>query len=826
MIWYRESLDEIYRTLETSRDGLTSEQAKERKRPKLTLGFIRDTAKELARPLWSAFALVLSLALILSFIGGDQSTAIALLCVLAFGLGFNYFRGFIMRKMMFRLSGHDIHKVVVLRDKSETMVSPRDVLAGDVIICKAGAMVVSDARIIECSNLIVDESNIDGGGLAVAKSTDSLRENLPMTKQSNMLFRGTHIVSGQAAAVAVEGHPKMPAGLVEYDGVLKTKINDLLSIVVRVVSAFAVVIFVLALSRGMSAEEALSFVVVLSVATIPEGLPVAIAIVLAVSLHRLAKQKIIFRSPRTLEDIGSTTLIVTDKTSLLVKTRRSVVDTWSMGGQNVLTGALKTFNRVEQSDDPLDIALLASMHDEKSHNLSAIYPFDQETLMSGAYCLDDNTTYIKGAPEKVLSLADMSIADRHTAEKELKRMTNQSYKVLAVARSKAFLGDKLNVKSLAKQKVTLIGFVAFDEHISQETKNVIARANKSGIVVKIVSGDNRETAFTIALDAGIAESIHQVVEGRDLPRDTVSLETLVARTSVFARVNSQQKLRIIESLQASERVMVLGREYRDLSSLRKAHVGVSTSSSSASVHASSDVVVIDGSIAGVVGAILSGRAIYANVRHMVFLTLVLSLMSGFLVVGALMIGGALPVNSLQILWVSVVFGTGMALAVGFDRRDSSQKNKNSNTTMSPIFDKRYIVRLIVTAMLGAGGLLFVFGVYSLQYENQSYVQTVMFVNLLAIQTVLAIRLVAHGRPIKDVLDYRNSWILWGVAWSLLTLLVVLVTPTGSLLGLVAVSPIDGVVSSVGVAGLVLFGTEIYRFLSKTNWFKKALSGKK
>jgi Ca2+-transporting ATPase len=542
--------------------------------------------------------------------------------------------------------------------------------------------------LLDSHALEIDESLLTGESLPVGKEAYKILDiAMPLADRINMAFAGTLIIRGRARGLVVATGLATEIGRLskyllrsEVKPPLAVRIEKFVFKVALVVGMAVLIIFAVEFFRGRSVQEIFIESVALAVSAIPEGLPVALTVALAIGMRRMAARNVIVRRLIAAETLGSCDFIASDKTGTLTMNELTVrrisipgESPWEVTGEDIIPeGEIRTVHgkpldsemsvseRIalvsvlcnegflgRQDDkwvhhgDTVDIALLVMAHKFgiTQNNALISYPhiseiaFEPERKFAATLngTDDHRFAFVKGAPEKVLSMCsfmtnlsghDLAI-DPKMAEETAQELARDGYRILALAsgelfleRDEAFSEDQLN-------GLTLLGFLGMIDPLRSEAKSAIAQCRKAGIRVGMVTGDHPITALAIARELKMAESMEEVVTGPILSEAKLpsSLDALISRASVFARVEPSQKLQIVESLiRQGHTVAVTGDGANDAPALKAAHVGVAMGQSGTDVaKESSDLVISDDNFASIVAGIGEGRIVYSNVRKVIFL---------------------------------------------------------------------------------------------------------------------------------------------------------------------------------------------------------------
>jgi magnesium-transporting ATPase (P-type) len=649
---------------------------------------------------------------------------------------------------------------VVLRDGEAIEIDAERVVPGDLLWLESGARVPADARLITAMGLRIDESLLTGESLPVEKDPARLGDPaIPLADQRNMLFAGSTIQQGRAKAVVVVTGTHSSVGRLAKDVLsgpagrppLMVRLERFSrAIGLWVVAAAVVVSFLGVFAHGRSWGEMSLFGVALAVAAIPEGLPVAITVALAVASRRMARRGVIVRRLGAVEGLGSCTLIATDKTGTLTCNELTVREIRLADGAGfTVTGegfapvgeiqpqpgrharptaredlaALATAavlcNEGDLHErnggwawrgDPTDIALLSMAHKLGIRREDALQhapethriPFEPELRYAASFHRDQSKTlrvYVKGAPERVLPMCELDRASARRAQTLAAEMAGRGLRVLAIANgfTTASVGGE-------PRELTLRGFVGMIDPLRPGAREAVLRCRDAGIAVSMVTGDHPVTALAIARDLGMADNPDQVTTGADLPQDPAELGRAADRVRVFARVAPEQKLAIVRAAAAAGHfVAVTGDGVNDAPALRAANIGVAMGRGGTDVtRDAADLVISDDNFATIVAGVEEGRIAYGNIRKVVYLLVSTGATEVLLAAMAVAFGFPLPLLPAQLLWLNLVTNGIQDVALAFEPGEGSELKRPPRPVRERLLDRSMILRSAVSASVMSG----------------------------------------------------------------------------------------------------------------------------
>jgi Ca2+-transporting ATPase len=834
MIYYNLDVDEVLAELKSSRFGLTTADVRERREE---FGWNKIVIK--GEPVWrkviapflNVMILILLIAAAVSWYQGEMVDVVVILAVIFINASIDWVQTWSTERILRKLREKDDQKVSVKRNSKHTVLAAIDLVPGDIIQLAEGEKVPADVRIIETAGLTVDESMLTGESLPIPKISDKIEiKKAEVYDQKNMLFSGSFITSGRAEAVVVRiGNSTefgSMAGLAAIgksgeESPVQKKIDKLLRQIIIVVFIVAAIAFVLELIQGIEFAEALRFILALAVSAVPEGLPVAISVILVLGMKRMARRKALVRNMKAIENIGEVTVVATDKTGTLTKNELSVQDSWSMANDDIYSFekevALSINESKTKNSDPLDVALHNFVKDNKTSQIPlAVLPFNYQMAMSGNVWRMGRgklVAYVKGAPEKILKQAKMSHAIRKKVVAELHAMTRRGERVIAFAR--IYLKKEVqNIEELKGVKMDFLGMVGIADTLRSTAHHAIELTRYAGIDVKMITGDHAETAYSIAHTLGVADSDTAVFDATELKSQNVS-PARVRAASVFARVVPETKFKILELLKKTEITAMTGDGVNDVPALAKADIGIAMGSGSQIAKDAGDIVILDDNFKSIVDCIRESRVILENIKRM--LVYLISTNAGEILVsvGALLIGLPLPLEAVQILWINLITDTLLVIPLGLEPGDADIMKRPPNSPKSPILDRRSIGLMVVVAVVTSGITL---GSYAFFLHSHSveYARTAAFLLLIFIQIVMAWTVRSmHTSIFKYRARNRKFWL--AVIISIIAQSLVMFTSVGGFLfKLVDLNTVH-LISMIVISSLVVIAaTEIYKLAINRN----------
>jgi Ca2+-transporting ATPase len=604
-----------------------------------------------------------------------DAAAIAVILLLNAGLGL--YQEQRSEAALTRLQALGADQTWVLRDGVLRRVPSTELVPDDVARLEAGDRVPADGVLAESRGALFDESVLTGESVPVDKGDDS------EVWSGTLLVRGTTLlrVTRTGAKSAMGRLASLLGGIAMTPTPLERRVDVLGRRIAAWVLTLVVVLGVAGVvAEGVSrAPEMIVFAIALAVAAVPESLPAVLTVALALGVERMARRRAVVRRLSAVEALGSVTVIATDKTGTLTENR---MDVRSLEAPDVPRG-LRAMALASDADlatgagDPLELGLLRHVQSQgidpaalrAAHSVVSSKPFDSVWKYARVTVQEDGrpVTYVKGAPEALLSRCTLAGTDRDTWAAKAEGYAREGYRVLALAWAPGETDDGWS----------LLGLVLLWDPPRAEVPDAVRKAQEAGVRVVMITGDHPATALAIARQIGVPGS--RVVTGEDMERDG-SIDKGLDEVNVFARVQPEQKLRLVHGLQSRSHIVAMtGDGVNDAPALKQSDVGVAMGQRGSDVSREvADVVLLDDNFATIVGAVEEGRGIYENIQKFLRFLFSTNLSELILVTGGAVLafvlglrdaGGALllPLTAAQILWINLVTDGLPALALAFDR---------------------------------------------------------------------------------------------------------------------------------------------------------------
>lgn len=817
--WHTHAPEPVLGLLESSMEGLSASAVKTRqKKYGLNLLTTKKASwiRRLIEPFTSLFVIIMVVALVISLATHEEIDAMVIGAVLVVNALIYYFQQYSVNRVLSSLKAHEDGSVTVLRDSQTKEVAAHEIVPGDIVYLFEGLKVPADGRILEISNLNVDESILTGESLPISKITDTLPDKTEVYDQKNMVFKGTLVHSGSGLFVVTNtGNHTQLGAITQLTGSsdigktpIERKIDDITRKIVFGIAFVAVAVFLLALLRGVGFGEASRFTLSLVVSVVPEGLPVTLTVVLLLSAKRMAKHKALVKKLSSIETMGALTLIATDKTGTLTQNKLGVAETFP--DKNTVAHAAVASITTESGMvmDPLD-ELLDKNFGNFLHPGKRIedFPFEQKLRMSGAAweTKQGKVVALKGAPEALI--INLSGTEKKEVNKVLDDYTSRGFRTIAFGHVKGSF-DKLT--DIPKSRIVFDGILALADPMRKNIPAAIKEARGAGINVIMLTGDHKNTAEEIARQAGLIDHANQVADSKLLakPPNKKIMETLLTRVHAFGRVLPEHKFNFLKGVKDSEITAMTGDGVNDIPALVEADAGLAMGSGTDAAKDASDIVLLDDNFSTIIEAVKQGRAVIANIRKMLFYLISTSIGEASSMIGALLLGLPLPVTAVQVLWINLVTDTFTVLPIGISKPEHHQMKQPPHNPKAPLLSKIMMSRTIWTGLLTAGATLFIFN--KLLPQGYEYAQTAAFTAIVVAQWANALNAAFDRHSWVYIFIKPNFLLLGGIVVSVLLQVLVLYGPLQSAFGTVQLATNDLLLTLILPTIVVLLGVDLHK----------------
>ena len=865
--FYGRSAEEILAEFKTGKDGLTTTEATRRLKqygPNALPKKKKDSIlKIFVHEFYDPMVLLLLVAIVASIFVGEILDA----CVIAFIILVDAVMGTYQENKANNTAENLASMVAtharVVRDGKEQEIEIENLTVGDYVLLESGDKISADIRLTETHNFTVDESILTGESVQAIKTSEIVAKKRPsLGDQSNMAFSGTTVVSGRAQGVVVKTGLQTELGkiadslneTVVEKSPLTIRVERFSKQITGLILVIAVIITILLIVKQVPYNEIFLTVIAFSLSAMPEGLPLALTMALTIASNRMAKKNVIVRKLNAAESLGSCTVIASDKTGTLTVNQQTAKiialpngQTYQVSGTGYeakgkvtgaalkyaeeigLLGALNNEASIENGQhlgDSIDIAflVLGKKLGVKTHGIKILetIPYESENKYSAVFYEKNGEVYCtaKGSLEVIEGFSS-DINFSYGKAKDFKKLNQQNddlardgYRVIALANGK--VPRKEHYTEADIKHLTFMGMVGFIDPIRKEVIGSIRDCHMAGIKVLMVTGDHPLTAFKIARDLKLANSMDQVATSDQVEeafaKGEYEFDDFVSEHIVYARVTPLQKLNIVNSLKRQgEFVAVTGDGVNDAPALKSANIGIAMGSGTDIARETADMIIIDDNFKSIVAGIKEGRVAYANIRKIIYFLISCGLAEAAFFCLAIAANMPMPLVAVQLLWLNVVTDGVQDFAMSFEKAEPGILRERPRDPKESIFDKRLVREIIVS---GAVITIVVFAAYCL-FTNifqldviaaRTYTMCLMvFIQNIHVFNCRSERNSAFSVPIKS-----NPVMLIGVVVTLLLQILVMEVPfLSQMLQTISVSPLF-MLGLFGISLVILFVIEGYK----------------
>ena len=679
-----------------------------------------------------AMIIILFVAAIVSYLLGEKAEAIVILVIIIINIIISVFQEKKAENAVELLKSMNAPNVKVLRDGIRKIISAKELVIDDIVFIEDGDIVPADLRLLETSRLQIAEASLTGESVPVYKDENIvLDENTLLGDRVNMAYSSTIVTYGSGMGIVVAIGMNTEVGKIanmlenadELDTPLKQKLNKIGKILSLFGIIISIIVFIIGLLYGKDIVEVLMIAISLAISVIPEGLPATATIVMALGVQRMAKKNALIRKLPAVETLGSTTVICTDKTGTLTQNKMTVkeyalysdfingeVNIGKVKNKELLYACSLCNNATLEIGDPTEIALLEFA---KKNNRLVKYkrvseiPFDSiRKRMTTVNKIKNYIVYTKGAVDTVLPLCN-KILDGNKIKNLTYEEIDKIYDLCNQASKRAMRVLAFAYKNVDDLETDLesdlifIGVVCMIDPPRNEVKKAIETCHKAGIKVIMITGDHIETALAITKQLNIYKEGDLAISGLDLEKiSDKQLDKIVLKTSVFARISPNDKLRIVNSIKRNNNIVAMtGDGVNDAPALKSADIGISMGKSGTDVaRESSDMILLDDNFKTIEYAIKEGRRIYSNIQKVIQYLLAGNISEVLVIFIAMIANIGTPILAVHILIINLVTDTIPALAIGVDPAPCDIMDKQP-IKVGTLFEKGLILRVIFHGVL-------------------------------------------------------------------------------------------------------------------------------
>lgn len=829
-MWFDKNIEEILDEVKSNlQNGLTDDEASRRLSK---FGYNKLQGKKKKSVLWLLFEqindpliYVLLAAAFVSVFLKEISDAVIIGIIIVLNASIGIFQESKAEKALESLKKLSAPKAVVKRNGQFVEIPSEEIVLGDIVALDAGRYIPCDIRLIETASLKIDESALTGESVPSDKFPDTIKNvgDVALGDQRNMAFMSTLVAYGRGTGVAVSTGMNTEIGkiasMLDNDErnltPLQKKLAGLGTLLGIAALSICVLIFIIGMIQGRDMFEMLFTAISLAVAAIPEGLPAIVTIVLAMGVQRMIKQNAIIRKLPAVETLGAVNIICSDKTGTLTQNKMTVTKFYLYSNpesilnfnpedkaakillENMVLCNDATYSENSRTGDPTEIALLEvgakfntfKDEQESAHKRVNEIPFDSDRkLMTTVNEYNGKKRVItKGAVDNLMNICSRAIVNGNIVPitDEIKSnilsasnsMSDQALRVLATAFKDIELEDK---PDSLESNLIFVGLYGMIDPPRENVKKSIEECKSSGIIIVMITGDHKNTAFAIAKELGIAEDESQAILGSEF--DSMSEEEVyntIDNLRVFARVSPEHKVKIVKAMKKKGNIVSMtGDGVNDAPSLKAADIGVSMGITGTDVaKEASDMILTDDNFSTIVAAVKEGRNIYNNIKKSISFLLSCNIGEIAALFIGILIGWPTILRPIHLLWINLITDSLPALALGIDPGDSDIMKDKPRDSRKGLFSLKNSILLLINGIIIGISTLIAFYTGTIIYPNSvMHAQTMAFV-VLGVSQLFYTLSARHPRKfIFEIGVFTNKYLIGAILIGILLQNIVISVP--------------------------------------------------
>ena len=823
-MYYNEDLDKIFSKLKSGKDGLTNDEVNNRlkkngknilphkKRPSI----IELYLKEFASPI----ELILVVTVIISLFVGEYIDALVITFIILVDTIMGTFQENKALKSTEALNNMLKSKTKVLRDGKEFNIDSEYIVVGDIILLESGDRINADARVIEATNLQVDEAILTGESMTIFKSDCVLEDNTILAERKNMLYAGCNVVTGRAKAIVVETGIQTEIGKIfkqvsdteEEKTPLTIRMEQFTKQISIIIVVIAIISSILLFINGYQFNVIFLSIVALAISAMPEGLPLALTMALTIASNKMSKKNVIVKNLNSVEALGSCTVIASDKTGTLTaneQTAREIV--LENGNMITITGTgynndgeivieqekdvakvsriinlcalnneahfTKEKGQFKYYGDSIDIAFLAlksKFNTSISYQQVKMISYESEKQYSAVFYKDKGKLKctVKGSLEKVMAFS--SKKDKYIKQNE--ELSEKGYRVIAVCDGYVDGTNEKDIKNLE-----FLGLVAFIDPVRDEVKDSIDECQNAGIKVIMITGDHPKTALSIAKDLSLATSSDDVVTGHELEvayqKGLDYFDDFIKDKKVFSRVTPTDKLNIVASLKRQgEFVAVTGDGVNDAPAIKTANIGIAMGSGTDVAIDTADMIIMDDNFSSIVKGVEEGRIAYANIRKIILFLLSCGIAEVLFYLFSVCMGYELPLVAIQLLWLNIVTDGLQDMALSFEVGSNDIMRTPPRRTDESLFNRELMLEVLIFGLTIAFMIFTVWKFLIDRNTNLLLARSVVMLVMVFIQNIHVLNCRSEKRSVFTTSLLSNPLVIMTIIGSILLQIIVIKVP--------------------------------------------------
>lgn len=850
---YKGSLNEVIKKHKSDPNrGLTSDEARKRLEEfgpnSIESSNKKSLVKKIIEQVADPMVILLVLAALVSAFTGDAIECAIIIAIVVINAIMSIIQEGRAEDSVAALQKMSSPEATIIRDGVRKKVKAEELVPGDVVVIETGDIIPADLRLLESSNLQIDESSLTGESVAVEKDFNKeFNEDIGIGDRDNFAFSSSIVTYGHGKGLVTATGANTEIGKIARslenveakDTPLQRQLKRLSKLLAVLVVVVCILVFVVGYFRSnMGILENFMIAVSLAVAAIPEGLTAVVTIVLSIGMNRMAERKAIVKNLLSVETLGSTTVICSDKTGTLTQNEMTITKIYTDENEFEVEGSgyepvgdirddkgeivknheqiklLMTIaslcndanltredNSYKITGDPTEGAMLSFAEkwninqenlNEKHPRLNEI-PFDSTRKMMTTFHEQEGEYYAftKGAPDIIISKCSKVLLDGKLVDfsEQLKKkaldvntdLASQALRVMAYAfRPLESMNIDLTTENIEHDMV-FVGLTGMIDPPRPEAKAAVKECHESGIDVIMITGDYFETALAIAKDLGIASSRDQAMQGSDLNNKTdAEIREIVKTKRIFARVSPENKVQLVKALgENGEIVAMTGDGVNDAPAIKNADIGISMGITGTDVAKdTADMILVDDNFATIVNAVEEGRVIFANIKKFVSFLLSCNIAEVAIVFLSILFGLPSPLTPIQLLWLNLVTDAFPALALGVEPAEPGIMKEDPRDPRKSIISGKTRTNLISQSIFITIAVLlsYVVGLKLIFPDSIEGAHTMVFATLITSELLRAFSVRSEKYTLKELGFASNPQLIKATILSFALLLLVMYVP--------------------------------------------------
>ena len=857
---YNLTEEEVLKKLATTKEGLSEKEAKIRLKQD-GLNKLKETKKDSKlKKFLSQFKdlmiIVLLIASIVSFIISylnheSYLDSIIILLIVVINAILGFLEELKADQAIDALKKMQTTKVKVRREGRVKYLNSEELVKGDIVLLEAGDKISADARLLSTNYLKVDESSLTGESDAVLKQTHKITKEVVLNDRNNMVYAGTSVVYGKGecviTATGMNTEIGLIAGSLESTKVeltpLQKKINGISKALTVIISIVILAMFIISMIKDMKLTEALLLAISLAVAAIPEGLPAVITVILSLGMSSLASKKAIVRKMSSVETLGSTEIICTDKTGTITQNKMELKELYynneSYKSDHILRAdSLFLYNLALNNDvakneegfigDPTEIAIIEYLNQnidaiklkEKHPRMDEI-PFDSERKMMSVVCQINNKKYLftKGSFDSVIKccskieinhkIIPLDQKEKSNLEKVEKEKSNQALRLLT------FAYKEMKEESIEEENLIFQGLIGVIDPPRVDVREAIALCKKAHIKPIMITGDSLNTAIAIAREIGILSDNKEAISDEELDQLTEDeLYQNIEQYTVYARVSPMNKLSIVNAWKKKGKVVAMtGDGVNDAPAIKASDIGIGMGITGTEVSKSvADIVLVDDSFSTIVAAVKEGRKIFDNIRNVITYLLIGNITEVITVFIGLICGYTIFIP-IQLLFINLITDSIPAISLAFEPAADDIMDRKVRKKDSSYFTPILISKIIVSSILKSNAILLIFFI-NLHLGGILVAETTAFLCLVILELCFAYSCKNIKKPVINNKLFSNSKLNMSILVIAVISIIIFVSPLKSIFNLTSITLIEFLYCIIIIVVMIIIDELLKPILSK------------